>query len=168
VRKAINRGQTAQTGRLPVKALIVAAVLLLNVVALAQTESIRAENDAAAETALRSAEDELGKLMVEGHVDEYASQLSDDFVATTSSGRVETKQEFISDVRSGGKKFLDFSSDDVQVHAYGDVAIVSGRRTAVVRAGGKVITSVSRFTDVFLKRDNHWWLASSQDTPLTK
>ena len=74
--------------------------------------------------------------------------LADDLSYTHSSGRVETKAEFIANATSGGSRYRALSQEDMKVRQYGDTAIVTGSfmwspaaATISFRSGSSMSTS---------------------------
>ena len=90
--------------------------------------------------------------------------LADDLSYTHSTGRVETKSEFIASVASGRTKYNSIDVDDVKVRQYGDAAVVTGHAIFLVNANGQEHTLNLRFTGVYAKRDNAWRMVAWQST----
>jgi hypothetical protein len=111
---------------------------------------------------------DLAKMLVQEDWGHYAGRLTDDYMRINQNGTQQNKQETMTYLRSGASKILDLSSENVTVRVRGDVAIVNGRRTAVQRLNGKVITTFTIFTDVFAKQDGEWLLTTSQFTTAPK
>src|SRR6266446_4499255 len=55
---------------------------------------------------------------------------------------------------------------DVQVHAYGDTAVMSSRGIYRAEANGQKITNSFRTTDVWLRRDGRWLLIASHGSQI--
>ena len=55
---------------------------------------------------------------------------------------------------------------DVQVHAYGDIAIANFRIELDQDLGGQKLFETSRFTDVFARRGGRWLLVAHHETPI--
>ena len=92
--------------------------------------------------------------------------LADDLSYTHSTGRLESKAEFISNLTSGRTKYQSIERDDVKVRQYGDTAVVTGRAKFHVNANGQDIKFQVRFTDVYAKRDGVWQMVAWQSTKL--
>jgi hypothetical protein len=63
--------------------------------------------------------------LLRGDFDAFESYLADEFTYVHTSGRVQSKQEYMRDLR--GQKFESLQHEDVQVRMYGDVAVITGR-----------------------------------------
>ena len=92
--------------------------------------------------------------------------LADDLSYTHSTGRLESKSEFISSLTSGRTKYQSIERDDVKVRQYGDAAVVTGSAKFHVNANGQDIKFQVRFTDVYAKRDGAWQMVAWQSTKL--
>ena len=64
------------------------------------------------------------------------------------------------------KDVYPFKFDDMKVHVYGNVAVVTGRNTikGVWEDIEHDISGPYRFTDVFVKRDGRWQCVASQSS----
>jgi ketosteroid isomerase-like protein len=139
---------------------------LLTLPLLAQEPVLKADNNSG--TMVEKLVLDLAKLMVAGKWDEYASYLSEDFVRTRANGTIEHKPQPWAEFRTGNNKLLDMIPEELQTMSYGDTAAVIGHVSILGRQNGKVTTTFSRFTDVFVQRDGHWFMIASQATPLSK
>ncbi len=92
--------------------------------------------------------------------------LADDLSYTHSTGRLESKAEFISSLTSGRTKYQSIERDDVNVRQYGDTAVVTGSAKFHVTANGQDMKFQVRFTDVYAKRDDVWRMVAWQSTKL--
>ena len=57
--------------------------------------------------------------------------------------------------------------DDVQVHVFGDAAVVTGRTHGVGAFSGTPYDVVIRFTDTFVRRDGRWQAVASHASAVT-
>src|SRR5229473_1393889 len=55
---------------------------------------------------------------------------------------------------------------DVQVHVYGDTAVMSSRGIYRAEANGQKVTNSFRETDVWLRRDGRWQLVASHGSQI--
>ena len=88
--------------------------------------------------------------------------LADDLIYTHSSGRTETKAEFITNATSGAIRYRALSQEDVTVRRFGDTAIVTGH---VESSNGEKKFPV-RFIDVYVKQGGAWRMIAWQSTKL--
>ncbi|HST19853.1 MAG TPA: nuclear transport factor 2 family protein [Blastocatellia bacterium] len=88
--------------------------------------------------------------------------LADDFIGTDGRGIMTDKKQELEDARSENpnRKVLSEAIDDMKVRIYGDTAIVNGRTTEKIQAGGKELVIQYRRTDVFVKRNGRWQCVS--------
>jgi hypothetical protein len=92
--------------------------------------------------------------------------LSADLTYTHSSGKLETKQEFLGGIRSGGLKYKTVAPEGIDVRVYDSAAVVTGRCHFQVEADGRQLDLQVRFTDVYVKRGGAWQLVAWQSTRL--
>ena len=140
---------------------------LLSLLSLAQQPALKADQAAAAAASVEKLELDLAKLIVAGKWDEYLGYLSEDYVRTEANGKIEHKAQVWEEFHTGNNKMLDMIPEELQVTAYGDTAVVTGHVSILGRQNGKVITTFSRVTDVFVQREGRWFLVASQAPAVT-
>jgi hypothetical protein len=93
--------------------------------------------------------------------------LADDLLYTHTSGLVETKEEFLTSLRTR-RLFYDFiAPDDLQVRRPApDVAVITGRARMWVTLADTRQEFDIRFTDVLIRRNGRWQTMSWQSTRL--
>ncbi|MFZ5868059.1 MAG: nuclear transport factor 2 family protein [Thermodesulfobacteriota bacterium] len=102
-----------------------------------------------------------------GDVEALEKILADNISYIHGTGLVETKAQFIEQLKSGNRKFLaPIVAEDVNVRTFGDTAIVTGKFVLKVFSRGKEIIGVNRFTHVFAKVGKEWQLVAHQATLL--
>lgn len=135
----------------------------LLVLAVAATAAAYAQSGGAAEKevlqamyAMDQAEAKRDKAALERlHADEYLFH--------ASNGKAYTKAQSIADAMSGTTTWTERKDEGLRVRIYGDVAIVTGRRTAA----GTSTTYQSGprlFTRLFIRRDGRWLELGGQTT----
>ncbi len=89
--------------------------------------------------------------------------LDEEFVCVSSNGRVFTKAEILSDVKTSDA--LQLLMDSTVVRLHGDTAVITGifRTTGV--AHGKPFIRRERFVDTWIYRNGQWVSVSSIVTP---
>ena len=92
--------------------------------------------------------------------------LSDDLIYTHSSGRVESKEQFLSALRSGEIKYEAMDHEDVEVKVYGDTAVLTGRSEVKLKSKGEDRSFPIRFTLVYAKQEGQWRMVAWQSTRL--
>lgn len=98
--------------------------------------------------------------------------VADDFVGTSSGGKVGTKASMIAEIKKDQNVYSSSVSEEMTVHAFGpDVAVVTGvARETGKTAAGKPFSQAYRFTDTWVKREGKWQCvaASALAMPKTK
>jgi ketosteroid isomerase-like protein len=91
---------------------------------------------------------------------------ADEYIFTNEDGVISSKTKDIADITSGTFHLTEYKFEDMKVHFYGDVAVVTGRNTIKGRweDTGSDISGPYRFTDVFVKRDGRWQCVASQSS----
>jgi len=84
--------------------------------------------------------------------------VADDFVGTSSSGKVGNKQTMLAEIRKDKNSYTSASSEEMTVHSFGpDVAVVTGiARETGKSPSGKTFSQAYRFTDTWVRRDGKW------------
>ncbi len=89
---------------------------------------------------------------------------ADDFIFTNPFGEVTTKAQEIANVKSGELTFESFTTDDVQVRTFVDVAVLTGRATVKGHYKGQDISGRYRYTDTYVKLEGRWQIIAAQAT----
>ena len=105
--------------------------------------------------------------MTRGDVAALDTLLADDLVYTHTTGRLETKEQFLTSLRTGRIVYERISPHDLQLRRPApDVAVITGRaRIAVTLAEGRQEFDI-RFTDVLVRRGERWQTSIWQSTRL--
>jgi ketosteroid isomerase-like protein len=146
--------------------------ILLALVALATVGSGQATDkkpgkDEQARQTLMQIERDIGKANVSRDYAFFDRVEADEFIFTDSSGGVTTKKEDLESVKgpaNPNSKLLSYEVDDMKVMLYGKMAVVTGRSTLKGTNKDVAWTSQSRFTDVFVWRDNRWQLVAGHSS----
>ena len=125
----------------------------------------RAQTAATAELEIRAAEKLWTESRVRADVAALGGLLDDRWTVTHGDGTVNTKAEYLADLKSGARKFFgDVKQDDFTVRIYGDTAIAAGLSDSKVEYKGKPSGGALRFTRVYVKRDGRWVMIASHAT----
>lgn len=92
--------------------------------------------------------------------DSLESVLDDRLMFVHSNGWVETKQEFIQDIKSGKLRYAKIEVQEANVRLYSSTAIVTGKGKFSVDLEGKPLEIVLSYTEVYVQKNNKWVLAS--------
>ncbi len=96
--------------------------------------------------------------------------VAEDFVGTSSSGKVGTKATMIAEARKDKNVYTSAASSDMVVHHFGpNVAVVTGivRETGKT-ASGKAFSQAFRFTDTWMERNGEWQCVAASALALPK
>jgi hypothetical protein len=149
---------------------IITTLLAFSVALTAQQPGAHADANPVAEGEIKSLEMKLAELIVHGDWDEYEKHLASDYLHTRDNGHVESKDEALASLRDIKRKIIvmEMEPADLAIRIYGDTAVSNAEFTTSVRESGQIKTRRTRQTDVFVKRDGHWYLIAEQGTVIGK
>jgi hypothetical protein len=136
-------------------------------VGLCQTTGQKLGKDEQTKQALMQIERDIGKANIRRDYAFFDRVEADEFIFTDSSGGVTTKKEDLESVKGPANpdsKLLSYEVDDLKAMLYGKTAVVTGRSTLKGTSKDVAWTSQSRFTDVFIWRDNRWQLVAGHSS----
>jgi ketosteroid isomerase-like protein len=90
----------------------------------------------------------------------------EDFVGTTSTGRVINKATYMDSIASSTNKYTVFIASDIQVRIFQETAVVSSLWTARGTQDGRPFDRQYRVTHVYIYGQRGWQAVSSQETLL--
>ena len=92
--------------------------------------------------------------------------LADDLTYVHSNANLQTKAQFIADLKSGAIKYLSIvpTEADWKVRIVGDTAIVIGTAAVHVVDHGADLTFRIRYTNVHVNRGGRWQMLAWQST----
>ncbi len=93
--------------------------------------------------------------------------LADGWTITHGDGTIDTKAQYLADLKTGVRKFDYVKEDQNSVRLYGDTAVVSGLTESKVQYKGQSSGGLLRFTRVYVKRDGRWLMIVSHATRRT-
>ena len=141
--------------------LLLALAVSFNVAAFAQS-------GAKPEQQLIQAEKDRFAAMIK--VDEAALNrlLGDDLTYIHSSALLQTKAQFISDLKAGAIKYISVmpSESDWKVRVYGNTALVTGLAAVNVIDHGNDLKFKIRYSNAHVNRNGAWQMVSWQSTRL--
>jgi ketosteroid isomerase-like protein len=98
-------------------------------------------------------------------VDVLDAMLTADYTYThASSGRPDSRAQWLESFRSGGRRYQVYDILDTQVQAFGDVAVLSGRAHQEMNPRGEPTELNTRFLSVWARSDGQWRCAAWQAT----
>ncbi len=117
---------------------------------------------------------EFGDAFMAADADKLSDMLTDDYVHSGPTGRVRTKQEWLSWIAtrrdamdSGAFRFDTYENDEFIVRIHGDTAIVSARNRATGLRDGQPFSFRIRFTNVWVKQEGQWRRAAFHDSRIS-
>ncbi|HEV3141809.1 MAG TPA: nuclear transport factor 2 family protein [Vicinamibacterales bacterium] len=91
--------------------------------------------------------------------------LADGWTVVHGDGTINTKAEYLADLKSGARKFDGgVEVSDFTVRVYGDTAIAAGKSESKVTISGQPQGGPLRFTRVYVRRDGRWIMIASHAT----
>ena len=96
--------------------------------------------------------------------------VAEDFVGTSSSGKVGNKSTMISEARKDKNVYTSAVSEDMIVHSFGpNVAVVTGiARESGKTPSGKAFSQAYRFTDTWVERNGKWQCVAASALSIPK
>ncbi len=88
---------------------------------------------------------------------------ADDYMYTHSNGTVNNKAQDIAESMSPDQAWTAHKTEDLKVHVYGNVAVVTGVSTLTGSSKGYV-SGPRRFTEVWVRRNGRWQEVGGQST----
>jgi ketosteroid isomerase-like protein len=143
---------------------VLVSVLLL--VSASLSSPVRASRSTDAEF-ISFLEDAWVNAIITRNVSVLDRVMADDFIGVSPNGERYTKQEAIADVKSGVYSVENMELNDVKVRVLGDTAIVTYYQKEKSTFGDEDCSSRYAFTDVWVNRNDDWYVVSSHVTPVT-
>ena len=144
------------------KHMIPVLLLAMAVGAPARTQKNRAEQGSgAASQELIELENKWVKALVKSDTETLSSIFGDTYVDTDEHSHRSNKEGVLSFLKSGDLKLDSVKLSDMQVHLYGDAAVVTG---TVMQSGsflGGPVAARIIFTDTFIKQSGKWRAVAS-------
>ncbi len=126
---------------------------------LLQTTVPRSESDA-----LRAVDATWNDLRLSANVAGLEKLLADDWLLTHSDGRVQSKREYLNELRTGSRSNQAIANQSVVVRLYGDSAVVTGTSVQSGLSNGQPWSGRFRFTRVWIRRSGQWLMVSSHSS----
>ena len=119
--------------------------------------------------ALCAIESELTAALRRNDASRLAQIYAEEFQLVNYRGRKVGKAAVLTAIRTGTLRFDSLSTSELEVRVYGNVGVIWGVQHQVAREPGndeQAHPKDVRFTHVYVARDGHWLLVSSQITPI--
>jgi ketosteroid isomerase-like protein len=96
----------------------------------------------------------------------YNTILTADFVSIGNPNQ--SRSEFIKTLTSFPVEIISVEGDDLQVHIFGNIAILTGLQRAQLRLpSGKMATETLAINNIFRHENNHWRMALVRPVQMT-
>jgi len=105
---------------------------------------------------IKQFEQDLGEAMVAGNIEKLSQIYADDWATIGSSGKIFTKDEVLSEFKSGKHKLVSFENGPMNVQVLGNVAVVQASVSEKRIQDGKDISGEFVFMDLLEKRAGKW------------
>ncbi len=92
--------------------------------------------------------------------------LADDYTFGTADGSFKTRGVVLEEFRVDTMKYESIMQYNLKARVYGNTAVVTGEEIVKGSDGGKEISSHTRFTDVFVKREERWQAVASHESTI--
>jgi ketosteroid isomerase-like protein len=135
--------------------IVVAFVTLVG----AQTKPAKTEQE------VRAVELARFEAQLKGDLDKVKLFLADELKYTHSTGKTETKEEFLKALASG-LKYLSIEPSQLDIHVYGQTSVITGQASIKIESGGQQLSFKIKYTDVYTLRDGRWQMVAWQSTRL--
>jgi hypothetical protein len=106
--------------------------------------------------------------MTSNNLDALSTLLGDDLKYAHSTGVVQSKTEFLSDLREGKLRYRNISAQTQSVRMYGEIAIINGVGKFDLTAAGRDLSTMLVYTAVYFQRGEglkRWELISWHSSP---
>jgi ketosteroid isomerase-like protein len=144
------------------KSTIVVLLLALAFLTPAQTPQSRpAQETRVATQALIDLENKWVDALVQSDAAALDSIFVDTYVDTDEHSQRSDKQGVLSVLKSGDLHIASIKLSDMQVHVYGDAAVVIGAAAQAGNFKGQPLTAKIIFTDTFIKQNGKWRAVAS-------
>jgi ketosteroid isomerase-like protein len=94
--------------------------------------------------------------------------LAETFEYTESDGRFMDKRQWLDFVTKGVEHYDQLGNSGIEVHIYGDVAVVTGGYRERIKTKNNSVVRGGRFTDIWLQQNGQWKCIASQATLISR
>src|SRR6266852_5927729 len=115
---------------------------------------------------IKQLEGERSRNLVNGDADKQDQLLAPEFVEVSAAGQVRTKAENIQGMKSGQTHWEAFDLSDLDVHVYGETAVVTGRLRRKGTSAGRDLSGQSRYTRYYVRRQGRWQAIFQHGIPI--
>lgn len=102
-------------------------------------------------------EDAWRAAILKGNSSALAALLADDYTAITAKGAIQTKEQAISNLRSGALQLTELNISDRKVRIYGTTAVVTSLAELTGSKSDQEMTGRYRYTRVYVRNSQAQW-----------
>ena len=117
--------------------------------------------------AVKQVGQDMGDAMVAGDMDKLKQIFAEDWATVGSSGKISTRENFLSDLKSGKHKLSWFENGPTDVQVFGDVAMAQGSVKEKRTDDGKDTSGQLVWMDLLKKRAGKWAVVRSAGARVT-
>jgi ketosteroid isomerase-like protein len=114
------------------------------------------------ETRVIALENLWNQVQISHDAEAMGKMLHADFVFTDYDGTVMSKPAFLTSIRDPNNKLTLETSEDMKLHRFGDIVVVTGATHEKGAWKGKSYEHYGRFTDTWMKQNGEWICVASQ------
>jgi len=119
------------------------------------------------DSAVKEAEKIWATATVAGDEAKLKQVLADDLTYTHSNGETDTKAQYISNLKTGARKYLKLNHEGMEVRTYGNAAVLTATaQIETSQKGGAASPAHLRFIHVWINRNGRWQLVAHQSLRL--
>jgi hypothetical protein len=146
---------------------ILIALLTLALLSIASSQTTKPSEAERTKNDLMQLERDIGKANINSDYAFFERVEAEEFIFTDAGGGVTTKKqdlEGLKQPRLPSESLIAYDVDEMNVLLYDKMAIVTGRVTTKRMVTGTEVVSKSRFTDVFVWRQERWQLVAGHSS----
>jgi len=129
---------------------------------------LRAADEEQVKKEVMEVENRLNQALLHADMAELDRIYTDNLAYMNAGGEVMSKAEVLAKFKSGEIKLLTLGRDDIRMRVFGDAVILYGISTAALEYKGHVSYGPRHFTNVYVKVNGEWRLASHNVSLISK
>lgn len=149
------------------KRIIVIALLTLAPLSIASSQTAKLSKTDRVKNDLMQLERDIGKANIDSDYAFFNRVEAEEFIFTDAGGGVTTKKQDLEGLKQPANpdvRLVAYDVDEMNVLLYDKTAVVTGRVTTKRMVKGTEVVSKSRFTDVFVWRQERWQLVAGHSS----
>ena len=149
------------------KRMLFIALLILTSLSVASSQTAKPSETERTKNDLMKLERDIGKANIANDYAFFERVEAEEFIFTDAGGGVTTKKQDLEGLKQPANpdvKLIAYDVDEMNVLLYDKTAVVTGRVTTKRMAKGAEVVSRSRFTDVFVWRQERWQLVAGHSS----